>query len=184
MILTPWLWTLVNQNVSVKPCNKISKRITMYVGGFSTIFAWIIKDICKKFICFGVGLVCNKIFLLYRMTFGCNFWFNFGSEESYDWKVLSNFYWGYQKHYRLTCSEDISKTKNKICMQGALFNIKQITLTAQPVKFVLSLCILLRQCVHLSVCVSCLVYPSFQLLEMLAALTVTLIHRCIGALVY
>ena len=69
-------------------------------------------------------------------------------------------------------------------MQGALFNIKQITLTAQPVKFVLSLCILLRQCVHLSVCVSCLVYPSFQLLEMLAALTVTLIHQCIGALVY
>ena len=83
MILTPWLWTLVYENVSVKPYNKISKRITMYVGGFSTIFAWIIKDICKKFICFGVGLVCNKIFLLYRMTFRCNFWFNFGSEESY-----------------------------------------------------------------------------------------------------
>ena len=39
----------------------------------STIFAWIFKDICKKFICFGVGLVCNKIFLLYRMTFGFNF---------------------------------------------------------------------------------------------------------------
>ena len=91
---------------------------------------------------------------------------------------------GVPKHYRLTCSEDISKTKNKICMQGALFNMKQITLTAQPVKFVLSLCILLHQWVHLSVCVSCLVYPSFQLLEMLAALTVTLIHQCIGALVY
>ena len=91
---------------------------------------------------------------------------------------------GVPKHYRLTCSEDISKTKNKICMQGALFNIKQITLTAQPVKFVLSLCILLHQWVHLSVCVSCLVYPSFQLLEMFAALTVTLIHQCIGALVY